>query len=682
MFQTSQTRSGTQSVRPRGRPGGVRRAVFEALDARTMMCAVPHGPQAAGATVAWAAAAITAADMAANEAGHTGNSVSADGQTAALAAPRAVAAPAPIRINAGGPAYRDPAGTYWSGDAYHAGGTASQAGYPVANTGSDPLYYARRWGGFNYNIPVAAPGTYSLRLHFADPLYTTAGNRSFSVRAENNTVLSNFDVAQSGGGRAAVVRSFAVTVNDGTLNLNFVKGARENPIVSAIEVVPQNTSAPPAAGNVAVAGLTLINAATDAPIGAFSNGATLDTSGGRTYSVRADVGGGVRSVRFLLDGRQVRVENAAPYAVNGDAGGDYPAWNVPAGNHTLTVVPYSGTGATGTAGPAFNVNFAVRSTTPTPPPPNPTPPPPPTSGGAFTNINYATKASNPIARAEALAATWNGRLYTFGGFSGSLGPVTRSDAYNPAANSWAPVAPLPQRITHAGVAQDGQNVYMIGGYIGHAGQTGYGQTFGSNRVWRYNFASNSYAAMPNLPRALSGGGAAIVGRNLHYFGGQEANRGDTTVHLVLNLDNPSAGWQGRRSMTFGRSHFAAAAVGGKLYAIAGQTGNDGGLVTRRFVEVYDPATDQWTNKTQIPKAVSHVSSATFVMNGRILIMGGESSHNAQVRDVFAYNPGTDGWAALTPLPAARFSGAAGTISGKIYFSTGGSGATTWEGTPA
>jgi N-acetylneuraminic acid mutarotase len=98
--------------------------------------------------------------------------------------------------------------------------------------------------------------------------------------------------------------------------------------------------------------------------------------------------------------------------------------------------------------------------------------------------------------------------------------------------------------------------------------------------------------------------------------------------------------------------------------------------------VYDPATNAWTTKTQIPKPVSHVTSATFVMGGRILVMGGESAHNAQVRDVFAYNPATDGWTPLTPLPAARFSGAAGVVNGKIYFSTGGSQATTWEGTPA
>ncbi|MDB5295687.1 MAG: Kelch repeat type 1-containing protein, partial [Phycisphaerales bacterium] len=629
--------------------------------------------------------------------------------------PRAVAAaaaaPAPIRINAGGPAYTDASGIRWSADAYYAGGTASTASFAVANTTSDPLYSARRWGAsFGYNVPVAAAGTYTVKLYFADPLYTASGKRKFTVRAEGQTVLSNFDIAANGGGKAAIVKSFAASVTDGTLNLTFANGVGDNPIVSAIEVMPQ--AVPPATPGVGkVAGLTLIDAKTDAAIGQLTNGAVLDVAAGNQYAVRADPSGSVGSVKFLLDGQPVRVESTAPLSVSGDANGDYPAWGVPAGSHTLTVVPYSGAGATGTAGTAYSASFTVTSATVPPPvspppvspppvspppvspppvsPPPVSPPPvspPPVSpppATAFTTINYANKAANPLQRAEALTATWNGRLYVFGGFNVANGPVVRSDYYNPAANSWTRIADLPQRMTHVGVAQDDQNAYFVAGYVGTAGGTGYGQTFGSNKVWRYNFASNTFSAMPNLPRALAGGGAAIVGRELHYFGGQEGgSRVDTTVHLVLNLDNPSAGWTARKAMAHGRSHLAAAVVDGKIYAIAGQVGNDEKLTTQKYVEVYDPATETWAAKTSIPKAVSHVSSAVIVIGGRIIVMGGESAHNVQVRDVYAYNPATDAWSALTPLPAARFSGAAGVIGGKVYFSTGGSQATTWEGTPA
>src|SRR4051794_39871653 len=77
--------------------------------------------------------------------------------------------------------------------------------------------------------------------------------------------------------------------------------------------------------------LTLINAVTDQPIGAFANGASLDVSAGKQYSVRADVGS-AGSVRFFLDGSQIQNENFAPYSIAGDAGSDYNAWVPAAGS--------------------------------------------------------------------------------------------------------------------------------------------------------------------------------------------------------------------------------------------------------------------------------------------------------------------------------------------------------------
>lgn len=652
----------TLFLRSRTARAALGRAVVEALDGRALMCVMPAGPQLVGTAVPWASPPMTVpADGPVNEAVPVAG-VAADGSRPADPSPRALAGPAPIRIDAGGPGYTDAAGAVWLSDRNYAGGTAATGTYPVANTASDPLYASRRYGAFNYNVPVAAAGTYAVKLHFADPLYTTAGKRKFTVRAEGTAVLSNFDVAASGGGRAALVRSFNVAVSDGTLNLSFAK-VLENPIVSAIEVIPPSSNGPVGT----VAGLTLVNANTEVAIGPFASGATLDRSGGRAYSVRADVSGNVRSVKFLLDGQPVRIESAAPLAVAGDNNGDYAVWTVPAGSHTLTVVPYSGTGATGTAGTPVSVSFTVAG-------PNP-------GGDGFTRLTWANQPSALMGKAEALTAKWGTRLYVLGGFSGSLGPVTDSHYYDTADDSWHRVASLPQRITHAGVTHDGQAAYIVGGYVGTPGKTGYGQTFGSNRVWRYDFAADAYAALPNLPRALAGGGAALLGRELHYVGGYELNRTDTNVHLVLDLDNPSAGWKTAAVIPHARSHMGAVAFGGKLYTLAGQTGNDAGLVTQRWVDVYDPATKLWGPGTAVPQALSHVSSSTFVMGDRILILGGESAHNAPVRSAWAYAPGTGEWTALTPLPAARFSGVANTFGGRLFFTTGNSLGTTWEGTP-
>ena len=57
-------------------------------------------------------------------------------------------------------------------------------------------------------------------------------------------------------------------------------------------------------------------------------------------------------------------------------------------------------------------------------------------------------------------------------------------------------------------------------------------------MWRYDTTTNTYAAGPALPAAYAAGQAAIVGRTLHYFGGFDANRNGTDLHLTLDLDDP------------------------------------------------------------------------------------------------------------------------------------------------
>ena len=127
---------------------------------------------------------------------------------------RQLLAAAPLRIEVGSStSYTDAAGQVWSSDRGFSGGTASTGVFDVANTADDKLYSTRRWGNFSYSLSVPN-GTYRVRLHFADPLYTTAGKRKFDVFAEGKQLLNDFDVAANGGGRAAIVKTFNVNIQD------------------------------------------------------------------------------------------------------------------------------------------------------------------------------------------------------------------------------------------------------------------------------------------------------------------------------------------------------------------------------------------------------------------------------------------------------------------------------------
>ena len=156
---------------------------------------------------------VTAVDLSGNE----------SARSATVNATRPAAARPTIRINAGGPAVTT-GGLTWN--ACSAVGTAcTQPGHrrlrlqrerhrhrhpgraeqrdlpdrsgTAAATGTGVVPVGQR--AFGFAVPVAN-GAYQVRLHFAELNKTGANQRTFDVRLENTTVLSNFDIWTAAGG--------------------------------------------------------------------------------------------------------------------------------------------------------------------------------------------------------------------------------------------------------------------------------------------------------------------------------------------------------------------------------------------------------------------------------------------------------------------------------------------------
>ena len=79
--------------------------------------------------------------------------------------------------------------------------------------------------------------------------------------------------------------------------------------------------------------------------------------------VRANVFGGVESVKFGFDGNpNFKIENKAPYALNGDINGNYKNLILTPGVYTLTAYPFDQNGAQGKMGTPLTVSFTVIDT--------------------------------------------------------------------------------------------------------------------------------------------------------------------------------------------------------------------------------------------------------------------------------------------------------------------------------
>jgi hypothetical protein len=157
------------------------------------------------------------------------------------------------RVNSNGALYTDGDGEVWEADNYFTGGSIyANGGQAIANTTDDALYQGERYGNFSYNFPVSN-GDYTVELHFAEIYFGVpgggsaggVGSRVFNVNIEGGAEeLTNYDIVADVGPGAAVVKSFPVTVNDGSLDIVFTT-VTNNAKVSAIAVLNQSGSGTP-----------------------------------------------------------------------------------------------------------------------------------------------------------------------------------------------------------------------------------------------------------------------------------------------------------------------------------------------------------------------------------------------------------------------------------------------------
>ena len=152
-----------------------------------------------------------------------------------------------IRIGSLGKKYIDQMGKIWSEDQFFTGGVAfGPRDVAILNTRDAAIYQTGREGDFRYDIPLK-PGTYELRLHFAETTYgieeiENDGEtmRLLSATANGKPLLNVFDVvSDASGSRVADVKIFTgiTPADDGFLHLH-LSSNKGRGLLNGIEIVP------------------------------------------------------------------------------------------------------------------------------------------------------------------------------------------------------------------------------------------------------------------------------------------------------------------------------------------------------------------------------------------------------------------------------------------------------------
>jgi N-acetylneuraminic acid mutarotase len=168
----------------------------------------------------------------------------------------------------------------------------------------------------------------------------------------------------------------------------------------------------------------------------------------------------------------------------------------------------------------------------------------------------------------------SGDLYAIGGLTGTSTVLASAQRYDPVADAWSPIAPLPQALYATAATADGfGHIFVFGGAHTTTGAA-------SNAVYRYTIATNTWDTMSPM---------SIAVRN------------------AVAVDAPD----------------------GRIYLIGGKDAS--GAVTN--VESYNPAADTWSDETPLPTAV-YGASAAIDANDNIDVIGGFDSAGAPTTSVF------------------------------------------------
>lgn len=222
---------------------------------------------------------------------------------------------------------------------------------------------------------------------------------------------------------------------------------------------------------------------------------------------------------------------------------------------------------------------------------------------------------------------------------------------------WTTVSAMPtERFGLSTCVVDGV-IYAIGGMDDDA----------LRQVEAYDPVTDTWTPRADMPTARQGLSTGVVDGRIYAIGGKLGYSGGA-VGAVEEYDPEIDTWTTKSPMPTPRHFLAASVIDGEIYAIGGGSGAGWPFTRRGTVEVYDPETDTWAERSPLPEGVMGLS--TGALNGRIHAIGGATVTERGRPDVLEYDPVRDVWTRKADMPTAREWFSACVLDGRVY-ATGG-----------
>jgi N-acetylneuraminic acid mutarotase len=245
-------------------------------------------------------------------------------------------------------------------------------------------------------------------------------------------------------------------------------------------------------------------------------------------------------------------------------------------------------------------------------------------------------------------------------------PETTRDAISTpelavASNTWITRADMPGTprggLTTAVVTTKGQStLYAIGGATAD-GSVG--------RVQAYDVATNTWRYRAPLPvPAYDLNGAGVISGKIYVSGG--VVRDKFFRHELFMYDPATNTWTRKRDMPDQSWGGITGVINNQLYVLTCESEEDCYIDQRPLVLYrYDPGTDQWSSVGQSPPQLRRPMGG--VVSGKLYFTGEIREEDGDwVGTLTEYNPATNQWTRKRPLARARWDGTAASVAAKLY----------------
>lgn len=189
--------------------------------------------------------------------------------------------------------------------------------------------------------------------------------------------------------------------------------------------------------------------------------------------------------------------------------------------------------------------------------------------------SWSFAPSLPSPRFSSVVEELGGKVHLVGGWSHSRSnnvSLASHDVFDPVAPGYVAggAAPAPTARNHASSGAIGGKLYVTGGRSpGHEGEDARNLT--ATEV--YDPATDSWAPLAPLPTARSGGASAVLNGKLYVLGGGLPGN---AVHATIERYDPATDqWEQLEDMPVPRTGHRAVAANGSLYILGGFVSSNG-----------------------------------------------------------------------------------------------------------